>query len=184
MTQPSDVELQQFVAEAIRAGWPDNTYPRKDKEFSGFYDSNYAKNAWRYIDLWSGDSTDMGLQVVFHQDAPIWACSYRGGVMEPKFLTSDSIGANPVFAFLMKAMRLPAEPTLPLRGPRVHRDEGWEYTFQGSGTIASFLAIECIHDSRKVYERVFIGGRIGSQQLYGIAVETLLCQIMGQRTCP
>lgn len=178
MTEPSDDQLQHFVAEAIRAGWPDNTFPRKDKEFSGFYDSNYAKDSWRYIDLWSGDSTDMGFQAVFHLDIPIWACAYRGGVTERRFLTNDSIGANPVFQFLMKAMRLPAEPTLPLRGPRMHREDDWEYTFQASGTIASFLATERIHqNSQRVYERVFIGGRIGSRQLYGRPLDALMDQI-------
>jgi hypothetical protein len=182
MIQPSDDQLQQFVAEAIRAGWPDNTYPRKDKEFSGFFHSNYVREAWRYFDLWSGDSTDMGFQAVFHQDVPIWACSYRGGIMEPKFLTTDSIDANPVFAFLTKAMRLPPDPTLPLRGPQVHEENSWVYTFHGSGTIASCLAIECIHEKgQKVYERLFIGGRIGSRQLYGLSVDALMQQIVGPR---
>jgi Domain of unknown function (DUF5680) len=180
MAEPADEELRDFIAEAIKAGWPDNICRRRENDFPGFFDSNYVKKSWRFIDLWSGDSTDMGLQVVFHDEQPKWACTYRGGIITPDFLTANPISSNPTFTFLMTAIRQPADPTFPIRGPQTYEEDGgWEYTFRHSGAIASFLAIESISQhSEQVYERIFIGGRIGGLQLYGDTMQSLIRPLM------
>ena len=165
MQKISANDLRSFVAEAIENGWPSNSVEWSQEDFPKFYGSRYVRAPWRYVDLWAGATTDMGIQFVFYEDHPVWGCSYRGGIIDSRFLESDTIESNPVFAFLIESLRLPATPELPIRGPREHStaaDPGFTYKFEYSGSLDSFTAREHIDlEGRHVYERLFVGGRFG-----------------------
>jgi hypothetical protein len=165
--------LQDFIGEAIANGWPDNTLPRADQEFTGFYGGSYSRGAWRYLDLWAGASTDAGMMIVFRYDTPSWICTYRGGILPTsKQLAVTTLADNELFGFLIEALRADADagggPRL--RGPETHNssDGRWRYTFQMTGTFQSFTASEHIYMHDQLgYERLLIGGLVGDGIPYG-----------------
>jgi hypothetical protein len=162
-----------FIAEAINTGWPDNTHPRTDAEFVSFYGGEYRRDNWRYLDIWSGASTDAGMMVVFDDDQPVWTCTYRGGILPASAqLGQTNIAENELFAFLIQALRAtPAHPS-GLRGPSSFdsRDGRWSYVFKMVGWLDSFFAAEQISDGGVLsYERLLIGGLVGDGIAYGSA---------------
>lgn len=47
-------QTRDHLTEAAATGWPDNTVPRNDPDFPGFYGGSYTRGDWRYLDIWSG----------------------------------------------------------------------------------------------------------------------------------
>jgi hypothetical protein len=171
----SMTELAEFVAEAIDYGWPDNTVLRSGDEFTGFWNTHYTREAWSYVDLWSGSSTDAGVQIVFHSDQPRWCCLYRGGLLRKDLMEDLSISGNRVFAFLVEALRSSRVPDLPIRGPREYRRGSLCYRLRYTGDLCSFVAFETIVDNLElVYERTLIGGQFGDGVAYGTALGHIL----------
>jgi len=163
-------ELGAFVTEAIACGWPDNTVPRTDADFPGFYGGEYTRADWRYLDIWSGASTDAGMMVVFRAGSAVWICTYRGGILPSEHLEQTSVAENELFRFLIDALRADGTPVVRLRGPARHTsgDGRWEYKFEMSGSIDGFWAMEQIRDHGVLaYERVLLGGRVGDGVSYG-----------------
>jgi hypothetical protein len=161
-------ELGGFVAEAMAYGWPDNTVAREGNEFPGFWNTHYERGSWRYVDLWSGSSTDAGVQFVFLEDRPAWSCTYRGGLVLPEDLGDLSVEANEIFAFLVLALTADSPRPLAIRGPGRFAREDLTYTMSVTGDLESFLAFERIYRGVTcAYERVLIGGCFGDGVLYG-----------------
>lgn len=161
-------ELLSFAREAIDYGWPQNTTVRKEGEFTNFNNTLYSRGQWRYIDLWSGSSTDAGVQIVFMADSPVWSCLYRGGLIDPADTADLSLDGNPVFGLLVEALRAERDSQLPIRGPRVFQRRGLTYRFMPKGDFSSFMAVETISDERGIrYERILIGGLFGDGVTYG-----------------
>lgn len=161
-------ELGEFVAEAIAYGWPDHTVAREGSEFPGFWNSHYARGPWRYVDLWSGSSTDAGVQFVFFEDQPAWSCTYRGGLVMAEDLLDVSVASNEIFAFLIAALRADGQRQLPIRGPERFARGDLAYTMSVAGDLQSFLAFErIVRGAVCAYERVLIGGCFGDGVLYG-----------------
>ncbi len=164
---PED-ELARFVRQAIDFGWPDNTVQAEIDDLPGFWVTRYEDGAWSYRDLWCGSSTDSGGMIVFHDDEAAWSCLYRGGLLFPDDAVDLSFDGNELFSFLIRAIRSDGPTTLPLRGPDDHIENGFVYRMRSVGSMASFFATESIlRDGRRVYERLFIGGRFGDGVLYG-----------------
>lgn len=165
---PDLSELGSFVKEAIAYGWPDNTVAREGSEFPGFWNTHYERGPWRYVDLWSGSSTDAGVQFVFLDDQPTWSCTYRGGLVFPEDLDDLSVESNAIFGFLVSALRAEGPRSLPVRGPDRFTQGDLVYTMQVQGDLHSFMAFERIlRGTICAYERVLIGGRFGDGVLYG-----------------
>ncbi len=161
-------ELGEFVAEAIGYGWPDHTVAREGSEFPGFWNTHYERGPWRYVDLWSGSSTDAGVQFVFFEDHPAWSCTYRGGLVMTEHLLDLSVENNVIFAFLTTALSADGQRDLPIRGPVEFTRGNLAYNMSVAGDLNSFLAFERITNGGAcVYERVLIGGRFGDGVLYG-----------------
>lgn len=163
-------ELQEFVAEAVANGWPANTTARTDEDFPGFYGGSYRRGDWRYLDVWSGATTDAGMMIVFRQEKPIWTCTYRGGILHGNtHVNQTSIEENELFNFLIDALRTEHTGPIKLRGPASYQstDGRWQYTFNLRGDLAGFVGVEQIFDgSIMAYERMLIGGRVGDGVAY------------------
>jgi hypothetical protein len=171
MIPPSPAAILEFLQLAQLSGWPRNIARRTDIDFAGFEQTTFEREPWRYIDIWSGATTDIGLQTVSYQSTPVWGCAYRGGIIDPRFLSPDE---NPVFRFLVDALKRRDRSPLAIRGPCQHEDGAWSYAFDSSGDMDSFLAVERITLNRAlVYERLFIGGRQGDGISYGRALDPL-----------
>lgn len=170
-------ELGTFVADAIAFGWPDNTVAREGSEFPGFWNTHYERGPWRYVDLWSGSSTDAGMQFVFLDERAAWSCTYRGGLVSPADLNDLSIESNEIFGFLVSALRAEGPRALPVRGPDRFAQGDLKYTMSVTGDLQSFLAFERIlRGTTCAYERVLIGGCFGDGVLYG--------SLLGRDTLP
>ena len=164
-------DLEGFVNEAMANGWPANTLPRTDDDFPGFFGGNYRRGPWRCLDVWSGATTDAGMIVVFLDEAPVWTCAYRGGLLRgSRHLEQTTIADNELFDFLIKALRTPQDAAFKLRGPaRLISDDGrWRYRFSINGEVDSFVATEQIYERQILaYERILIGGSVGDGIAYG-----------------
>ncbi len=173
--EPRTDELAVFVLEALEFGWPDNTIAREDDEFPGFWNTHYERDQWRYVDLWSGSSTDAGVQFVFWEQRPVWTCVYRGGLLFEEDMVDLSVERNEVFACLVEALSLDGPAQLPIRGPERYADGHLEYTFRPTGDLHSFLAVEAIErDNECVYERLLVGGQFGDGVAYGGSIGSLI----------
>lgn len=161
-------ELGLFVAEAVAFGWPDNTVESEDPEFANFWTTRYTNGNWRYVDLWSGSSTDAGAQFVFYKGQTAWSCTYRGGLILDEDLLDLSVEHNQIFAFLIRALRAEGDRTLPIRGPDTYVERDLQYSVVVRGDLASFLAFETIvRQGEPVYERTLLGGCFGDGVTYG-----------------
>lgn len=164
-------ELEDFVNEAIANGWPDNTAARTDDDFPKFYGGNYRRESWRCLDVWSGATTDAGMLVVFLEEAPVWTCTYRGGILESSRHSEQTrIAENELFDFLVQALRTPHRASFRLRGPEelTSADGRWRYSYRLRGDVESFVATEQIEeDGVLAYERILIGGCVGDGVAYG-----------------
>ncbi|MEU4477789.1 DUF5680 domain-containing protein [Micromonospora sp. NPDC023966] len=169
--------LRDFLLEARAYGWPEHAGPSTHPAFPGFIETRYSRDAWDYSDLWSGTTTDLGMQIIFHGGAPYWGCTYRGGVIDPADASGTGVPVDVVFEFLIDALRQPSCPTLPVRGPETYRSRSGSlrYSFQPHGRLPSFIAFERISlGDRLLYERILTGGRFGDGQGYGQALGSLL----------
>lgn len=165
MALPSLADISRFLCEAHERGWPRNVVRRTDADFSDFEQTSFNRKEWRYLDVWAGATTDIGLQTIFYRSHPVWGCAYRGGIMDRRFLSPDN---NPVFAFLISALRQRDRAPLPIRGPHKYEAGAWSYSFESCGALDSFVAKERITLHRtRIYERMFIGGRQGDRVGYG-----------------
>jgi hypothetical protein len=168
-------ELVAFVVEALDFGWPDNTVASPIGEFPHFWNTLYERDEWRYIDLWSGSSTDAGVQFVFEGNRPVWSSLYRGGLLADRHMQDLSMEANPVFGFLIRALRAGSYPGLPIRGPAEYVEAEWRYEFATIGDFDSYVATETItQETELVYERIFVGGRFGDGVKYGTSLSEFL----------
>ena len=164
-------ELASFIADAVASGWPDNTVPRTDADFPGFYGGSFERADWRYLDLWTGASTDAGMMSVFNRNSAVWICTYRGGILPTtSHLNNTTIGENELFRFLIEALRAELGPDPRLRGPNRYgsQDGRWRYIFDMVGSLDCFWATEQIYENGVLsYERLLIGGRVGDGVPYG-----------------
>lgn len=167
----SELDTREFVAflrEAHVQGWPEGIAPVSMAGLHGFYEFRHQNGSWEYLDLFGGDVTDVGFEVVFHEGGAVWGTSYRGGVIAPEVPPAD------VFEFLVESIAAAESEseTFSLRGPdRYDSTDGrWNYRYAMNGNLASYVAFERIwFEGNLVYERVLTGGQFGGR-LYGSSI--------------
>lgn len=115
----------------------------------------YTNENYRYEDQYFGELLDIGEEIVWYQEIPIWGMGYRGGMLEPY----RAIGGE-TFEVLRKALlKLPKD--FPVRGPADFKDGSFHYINEYKGDILSFTGNEYIlKDDTKIYERNYLGGLI------------------------
>jgi hypothetical protein len=111
-------EMQRFLQEAKRATFTGNG-PRSEIEGIRLY--QFSRGAWDYEDRYVGNLLDTGLEVVRFDKFPIWAMSYRGGM-----LPEAHQRASETFFFLKEALNLVPLET-PIRGPKTYSRGDWLY---------------------------------------------------------
>jgi len=165
-TTINEKEILRFLDKARVVLWPHEYRDAQKKELPGFLETHFTDGDWEFFDIFGGEVTDIGFEMVTYRKKMIWGANYRGGVI------SDLSEVSEVFAFLGQALQAPNKHELPLRGPaRFEQTNGpLVYEYAVTGNLSSFFAVERIlRNSIVVYERSLSGGQFGSS-LYGHSI--------------
>jgi len=113
---------------------------------------------WYYKDSYSGFFQSWGREVIWYNGKPLWAQIYGGG-MQPEF-HKNPIFTHKTFDFLKKAMSAGDKVNrFQPRGPKVFKQEDWEYKSKMKGNIKKFEGKEKITYKKKiVFTHDFHGG--------------------------
>jgi len=115
----------------------------------------YTDTDFRYEDQYFGEFIDVGEEIVWYHNIPIWGMGYRGGIFEEYHSIREE-----TFIFLRKALMMPLKD-FPTRGPSTYEEHPYTYVNKSIGDIFSFTGKEIIKkDDIQVYERNYVGGLI------------------------
>ena len=115
----------------------------------------YSRAPFRFAGEYLGDNVDIGQEIVWYGDVPIWGMGCHGGILR------ESVPMRqPIFAFLSQALTQP-DPACPVRGPgRLDRD-GFVYVNHVTGDLRSFVGREAVYwRDRLVCFYDYVGGGI------------------------
>lgn len=123
---------------------------------SGTRQLEYSQGPFLYRDIYVGESTFAGQEIVYESGKPVWTMSYAGYI-------PPGIGAKDVEATVkllhIALMRVPLEE--PFRGPRRADEGGYTYANRVQGTLDSFFGGETIsRGGAKLYELHYGGGLV------------------------
>ncbi len=114
----------------------------------------FKEDGWKYRDRYFGFEPFIGEEIVSKDGLVVWGMNYYGGIV------SDKAGANHIYHFLKKAMKL-VKIERPFRGPSVFQEGEWGYSDKSVGTVDKFDGIETIYfQKEKVHEVKYHGGVI------------------------
>lgn len=115
----------------------------------------YEQNDFRYEDQYFGEFIDVGEEIVWLKEIPIWGMGYRGGLYDEYQHLKEE-----VFSFLKRSLLNP-DPIFPTRGPVKTDDGKYFYENKAIGDITSFFGDEfIITHEKKIYFRNYLGGLI------------------------
>ena len=150
-------EFSQFLVTAKTA-----TYASKSDQFvvdpilPYSHQLEYTAPPLRYRDIYYGGFHFPGLEVVFHQELPIWAMTYYGGFTPGT--QADEAGA---MGDVLKAALRNVPLAAPFRGPEIFRQGEFTYTNEMRGDLLQFLGQEFIYrEDKKIYHLEYSGGVI------------------------
>lgn len=128
---------------------------------------SFEKGNFRYEDQYFGEYVDVGEEIVWFKELPIWGMGYRGGIHRKFSSEKES-----TFNALRKALCMP-ESNFPIRGPRYIQLGKYHYYNYPTGNISSFTGHEIIlRDSQEICYRHYVGGLIyGKHNLSMIVTE-------------
>ena len=149
--------LNEFIGKAGSATYAGGG-KRIKTEKQGFIDLEHREGDFYYRDSFAGYLASHGQETVWHQDKPVWMCSYAGGMRGSK--TDDTEFANATFEFLKKAMRTGEKSKeFQPRGPKNLKEGDWEYINDFTGDISNFKGNEEIHyKGELVFVHDYFGG--------------------------
>lgn len=150
-----DVEtLRQFLVAAKRMTYASGK-PGQVEQSPGLKLFHFEANGFRYQDAFYGSTSDIGQEIVWYDETPIWGMNYRGGL-----LPDHEAKREKTFAFLRLALSQ-VQLDAPLRGPPLLLDGDWLYQFKVEGDMHSFIGTEIIRCRGEiVFERIVTGGDI------------------------
>lgn len=155
------VELNKFMGMASKATYASGG-GKVEPWRKGFTELEYTDGDWYYRDSYTGFLRSWGQEVIWYKDKPVWTCLYGGGMCDD---VMDSSFANETFSFLKKVLSAgDKEITFQPRGPKVFRDNEWQYFCELDGDITKYSGNEYInHNDNKVFTHDFVGGLVVGQ---------------------
>ncbi len=150
-------ELIAFLIEAKRNTYAGDGVRSKSK---CILSKNYLfeKDKFRYEDQYFGEYLDVGEEIVWCNEIPVWGMGYRGGMIDE--YRKDIAIRKKTFGLLSKAL-LQSLPEFPARGPCKYEIDEVRYENNYTGTICDFVGREEIfYNGIIVYKRDYLGGLI------------------------
>ena len=146
-------ELQKFLVKARNETFAGNGKFIHKRNRSKQY--SYAHDKWKYRDEYFGSVIDIGMEIVYYENTPVWGINYFGGIKHGEFLDKKV-----VFSFLREALSH-VDITYPFRGPKFFENRFGSYNCMVMGDIRFFSGKENIQVCGKtIYEKQFSGGAI------------------------
>ncbi|SRR6266496_753769 len=156
---PGREELVKFLVKAKM-----NTYASQGDEATvkspllpDTHQLEYSEGPFFYRDIYTGNATFAGHEIVYFKGKSVWTMSYAGDI--PASVSKQDVDA--VVKLLHKAlMRIPAE--IPYRGPLQLQDSAYTYSNRPEGRLDSFFGRETIviRGGRVLYELRYGGGLV------------------------
>ncbi len=147
-------ELSEFIARAKR-----NTFATGGEKVASSKTASkdylYKEGEFIYRDSYFGSRYDIGQEIVWRNDEPIWGMNYMGGMREGYEDLSKA-----TFRFLKECLTL-VDASMPFRGPELHQKGEFKYRNEVVGDVERFQGTERIFfRSDEIYERTYHGGLI------------------------
>jgi len=119
----------------------------------------YQDGDWSYRDCYFGSLKDIGQEIVWYKNSPLWGMNYFGGIKQ-NIVLSYNKEIKTIFDFLKDALlNLPYE--FPVRGPPLFKRFSLTYVNIWSGDITEFAGQEYIfRGDQIVYRKTYHGGII------------------------
>ncbi len=126
----------------------------KNPLLPGSHQLEYSAGQFLYRDIYVGESTFAGQEIVYYAGKPVWTMSYAGDI-------PSRVGAKDKDAVVkllhLALVRVP--PDEPYRGPRRVAEGAYTYTCRSQGTLGAFFGREVIaRGDDELYELRFGGG--------------------------
>jgi hypothetical protein len=123
---------------------------------AGTHQLEYSQGPYLYRDIYVGESTFAGQEIVYESGKPVWTMSYAGYIPPG----TDSTDVQALVKLLHAAlMRVPLDE--PFRGPRRLDDGAYTYTNRVQGKLDSFFGDETIaRGGATLYELHYGGGLV------------------------
>jgi hypothetical protein len=157
---PSTSDLAKFLAEAkIRtyAAGGAASEAAVPPALQGGHQLEYGEGSLLYRDVYFGEASFAGQEVVYFGEHPIWSMCYAGG-WTPRL--TEPAEAERVAGVLRAALRRVPEDR-PFRGPLEYREGPYTYRNEPLGELARFRGAEQITKGALVlYELHYCGGRL------------------------
>ncbi|PIV12869.1 MAG: XRE family transcriptional regulator [Candidatus Nealsonbacteria bacterium CG03_land_8_20_14_0_80_36_12] len=151
----TDLEiLSEFIAKAKRSTFA-KSGEKAESSRVGSRDYLCQEGNLTYRDSYFGRVYDIGQEIVWEGDVPIWAMNYMGGMKEEyRHLSKDT------FRFLRECLAQ-VDSSKPFRGPPSYKRDNFEYTNRADGDVTRFSGTERIFfEGEDIYERIYHGGLI------------------------
>jgi len=146
--------LSEFIAKAKRSTFAEGSN-KVESSRNNSIDFLFQEGDLTYRDSYFGSIYDIGQEIVWKKNTPVWGMNYMGGMNKDyKYLTSET------FEFLKKCLKM-VKPSLPFRGPEYFKEKNFEYVNKVDGDITRFSGYEKIfYNGIEIYQRVYHGGLI------------------------
>lgn len=146
--------FSEFLARAKRSTFACGGYRTKPSG-KGSIDFLFQENDLIYRDSYYGEIYDIGQEIVWYKDKPVWGMNYMGGMKEGYHYL-----AKQAFDFLKKCLKL-VDPSMPFRGPKTYHEGDFKYSNEVEGDIAKFSGVEKIFfREEEIYIKIYHGGFI------------------------
>ncbi|HZQ29868.1 MAG TPA: DUF5680 domain-containing protein [Patescibacteria group bacterium] len=147
--------LFSFINKAGKATWAGDG-KEIEAERKDFHEFEYKEGKFYYRDSYVGNFKSRGMEVVRHNDKPVWSALYGGGM-----ITGKEDIADHTFNFLKKAMSADEENFQSFRGPHSFTYGDWKYSYAQEGAVEEFSGYEKIYYKNElVFFHRIIGGMI------------------------
>jgi hypothetical protein len=147
-------QLKAFLIETKKGGYGagnDNVWV---KEKDGSTTINFKSGDFRMHDNFFGGEPFGGRVIVFYKEKPVWIMVMYGWI-EPSVNDFKT-----VYKFLQKSL-LKQPEDLPLRGPKLFKEEEFVYKNKTKGNLENFKGEEVILKNKKqIYKTYFFGGLV------------------------
>lgn len=150
------MNLKEFLIEAKKQTYANGNAKKMPSTRIESFDYEYSNGEMIYHDTYFGGLYFMGEEVVYLNNTPIWGMNYRGETLDQE-LSEDAMDK----ALRPASMMVGSDNTIPVRGPKKFVNGEFEYSFNVTGDLDSFIGEETItKNGNKVYSLKCHGGKI------------------------
>lgn len=148
-------QLADFLNEANKSTYANKNAPKASPSRLKSEDYHFEKDGLAYHDTYFGSRDFIGEEVVYKNNEPIWGLNYYG------FILSETTNEKELYGFLREALMQEYFDIIPVRGPKNHQNNDWEYNNSANGELDRFTGTEEIYRAGVlVYKCHYHGGFI------------------------